>query len=295
MFGSAEIKESVTYSAPGEGRTLHLGIEEQGTIGVRFTDNGHVIFFNTDSGNIVHDESLDLPARISSISSNIDLVVLGLENGSALAVQYKFDLSYPNDVRTLTPRLEFPLGKELLLLDESEQALTQVVIQLNEDGIGLAATTADNRLVSARYLREESFISEEVSTELESRSELPFKNAISSIVLTPALEHLYAASAGGTLTDYSLDEDGFDGDKTEYILKHEITRLQLLLCGSSLMIGLDNGEVQQWMSVRKDGGRELTYIRNFHANEKAVTYIATEQQRKGFAVSDTQGDITLYY
>ena len=295
MFGSAEIKESVSYSAPGEGKTLHLGLEEQGTIGVRFTDNGHVIFFNTDSGEIVHDQDLDLPASISSVSSNLDLVVLGLENGSALAVQYKFDLSYPDDVRTLTPRLEFPLGKGLLMLDESEQALTQVVIQLNEDGVGLAATTADNRLVSARYLREESFISEEVSTELESRSELPFENAISSIVLTPALDHLYAATAGGTLIDYSLDEDGFDGNKTEYNFKNEITHLKLLLGGSSLMVGLENGEVQQWMSVRKDGGRELTFIRNFHNNKQAVTTIATEQQRKGFAVADTQGDITLYY
>ncbi|MBE9559458.1 MAG: phosphate ABC transporter permease, partial [Proteobacteria bacterium] len=184
MFGSAEIQESVSYIAPGEGKTLHLGLEEQGTIGVRFTDNGHVIFFNTDSGGIVLDEQLDLPARISSVSSNLDLVVLGLENGSALAVRYKFDLSYPDDVRTLTPRLEYPLGEELLLLDESEQVLTQIVVQLNEDGAGLAATTGDKRLVSVRYLREESFISEEVTTELESRSELAFESSINSITLT---------------------------------------------------------------------------------------------------------------
>jgi len=295
MFGSAEIREEAAYTAPGEGKTLHLGLEEQGTIGVRFTDNGHVIFFNTDSSNIVRDETLKLPARISSISSNLDLVILGLENGSALAVRYKFDLSYPDDIRTLTPRLEYPLGKEPLLLDESKQALTQVVIQLNDDGAGLAATTADNRLVSARYLREESFISGEISTELESRSELALENNITSITLTPALDHLYAATIGGTLIDFSLDEDGFNGDKVKYNFKHEITRLQLLLGGNSLMVGMDNGEVQQWMSVRKDGGRELTFIRNFSNNEQSITYIATEQQRKGFAVADTQGDITLYY
>jgi len=295
MFGSAEIRENIFYAAPGGGKTLHLGLEEQGTIGVRFTDNGHIIFFNTDSGNIVRDESLELPARISSVSSNLDLVVLGLENGSALAVQYKFDLSYPDDIRTLTPRLEFPLGEEPLLLDESGHTLTQIVIQLNEDDAGLAATTDDNRLVSARYLREESFISEEVTTELKSKSELIAESNINSITLTPALDHLYAAAEGATLIDYSLDEDGFNGDKVKINFKHEITRLQLLLGGTSLMVGLDNGEVQQWMSVRKDGGRELIFIRNFHKNEQAITYIATEQQRKGFAVADTKGDITLYY
>ncbi len=295
MFGSAEIRQEASYTAPGEGRTLQLGLEEQGTIGVRFTDNGHIIFFDTDSGKIIHDESLLLPAHISSVTSNLDLVVLGLEDGSALVVRYKFDLSYPDDVRTITPRLEFPLGEEPLLLDESGQALTQIVIQLNEDGAGLVATTADNRLVSTRYLREESFISGEVSTELESRSGLILENDITSITLTPALDHLYAATIGGTLIDYSLDEDGFDGDQAKYRFEHEITRLKLLLGGTSLMVGLDNGEVQQWMSVRKDGGRKLTFIRDFHKNRQAVTSIATEQQRKGFAVADTQGNITLYY
>lgn len=295
MFESAEIKESVSYTAPGEGKTVHLGLEEQGTIGVRFTDSGQVIFFNTESGDIVHHEDLKLSARVSSVSANLDLVVLGLENGSALAVRYKFDLSYPKDVRTLTPRLEYPLGSELLVLDESGEALSQIVIQLSDDVVGLAATTIDNRLVSARYLREESFISEEISTELESNSELTFENTINAIVLTPSLDHLYAATAGGILTDYSLDEDGFDGDKREYRFKHEISRLKLLLGGSSLMVGMDNGEVQQWMSVRKEEGRELTFIRNFHNNSLAITSIATEQQRKGFAVADTAGDITLYY
>ena len=295
MFGSADINEEVSYAAPGTGKTIHLGLEEQGTIGVRFTDNGHVYFFDTASSNIVLDESLNLPAAVSSVSSNLDLVVLGLEDGSAMAVRYKFDLSYPDDTRTITPRLEFPLGEEPLVLDDSKHALSHIVIQLNEDAAGLAAATDDNRLVSARYLREESFISGEISTELESRSELALENPVTSIALTPTLDHLYAAVKGGTLIDYSLNEDGFDNDTAEYHFEHEISRLQLLLGGNSLMVGMDNGEVQQWMSVRKDGGRELTFIRNFHKNQQTVSYIATEQQRKGFAVSDTSGDITLYY
>ena len=295
MFGSAEIKEVFTYTAPGEGETLHLGLEEQGTIAVRFTDKGHVVFFNTDSGNIILDKNLDLPSRISSVASNLDFVVLGLEDGSVLAVRYKFDLSYPDDVRTLTPRLEYPLGETRLSLDETGQALTQIAIQLNEDGAGLAATTDDKRLVFARYLREESFISGDITTELESRAELPFEKDVNAISLTPGLDHLYVAKKEGVLLDYSLDEDGFGSEPSEYRFAHEISRIKLLLGGSSLMVGLANGEVQQWMSVRKEGGRVLTFIRNFHENNQAIIAIATEQQRKGFAVANTAGDITLFY
>lgn len=295
MFESAKIKESASYVTPGEAKTLHLGLEEQGTIAVRFTDDGHIVFFDAISGATVLDKSLDLPAKITSVSSNLDIVVLGLEDGRALAVRYKFDLSYPDNVRTLTPRLEYPLGKALLLLDDSEQALTNIVIQLNTDGAGLAATTSDNRLVFTSYTREESFISEEITTTLESKSELAFETRINSIALTPTLDHLYTATEGGIVVDFPLDEDGFGSNRDEYKLKHEITRIQLLLGGSSLLIGLENGEVQQWMSVRKEHGRELTFIRNFHENIQAVSTIASEQYRKGFAVADIDGDITLYY
>jgi len=295
MFGSADIDESASYAAPGGARTLHLGLEEQGTLGVRFTDDGRIIFFETRSGDVVKEENLALPASISSVAANLDLVVLGLENGMVMAVRYKFDLSYPNDVRTLTPALEYPLGESLLVLDESKQALTHISVQLNEDNVGLAATTSDNRLVFARYLREESFISEEVTTELESRAEISFERSISAIALTPALNHLYVATQDGILQDFALDEDGFDINTSEYHFKHEISHIKLLLGGSSLLVSLTNGEVQQWMSVRKDDGRELAFIRNFKNDMSAITTVATEQQRKGFAVADNQGEITLYY
>ena len=296
MFESAEIKESTSFTISGEDKTLHLGLEEQGTLGVSFTENGHIIFFDTNSGHTILDKALDLPAKITSVASNLDLVVLGLEDGSAFAVQYKFDLSYPDNKRTLTPRLEYPLGEELLLLDDTKQALTHIVVQLNADGAGIAATTIDNRLVFTRYTREESFISEEITTELESRSELAFDTRINSIALTPGLDHLYAAAKDGVLFDFALDSDGFtDNGRDEYNFKHEISQIKLLLGGSSLLVGLENGEVEQWMSIRTDSGRELTFIRNFHENTHAISAMAIEQQRKGFSVGDIQGNITLYY
>ncbi len=295
MFESAEMSEEHSYRVTGEARVMHLGLEEQGTMGVRFMDNGNVVFFKSGSGEIVKDVNLNLSAKISSISFNLDRVILGLDNGYVKIVRYGFDLSYPNDIRTITPVLEFPLGEELILLDESKKALIQIDIQINEEGLGIVARTLDNRLVYARYQQEESFISEEVTIELESRSERSFEETISSIVLTPALDHLYAAIDGGVLRDYSLDEEGFNDNHTDYKIRKNITELKLLLGGTSLLIGLENGEVQQWMSVRHEHGRVFTFIRNFHETQYPVTEIAIEQQRKGFAVADEKGEITLYY
>ncbi len=295
MFESAEVKQSQSYAATGTGKTLLLGLEEQGTMGVRFTDSGQVIFFNTENGEAIKSIDLLLPAKISSASANLNQVILGLENGRVMVLKYVFNLSYPNNVRTLTPALEFPLGKDLLLLDESENPLNQIHLQMNEDGVGLVAETSDKRLVFARYLLEESFITQEITTELESRSEQIFENTIRSLVLAPALDHVYTAMDGGILRDYVLDEDGFDSNFADYKIKQPITQLQLLLGGNSLLIGLKNGEVQQWMSVRNKHGRELAFIRNFTNSKQPVAEISTEHQRKGFAVAASDGDITLYY
>ncbi len=295
MFASADIKEGHTYTLAGEGKTVFVGLEEQGGMAVRFTDTGDVTFFYADTGKPVKSVNLNLPAKVSSVSSNLNQVVLGLENGSVKLVKYDFELSYPNDVRTLTPVLSYPIGEDLLVLDESAKALKEIDIQINDDGLGLAGKTSDQRLVFARYQQEESFITEEITTELAARSVRKFDKKINAIILSPALDHLYVALDGGILRDYSLDEDGFDEKYQDYNIHQNITRIKLLLGGSSLLIGLENGEIQQWMSVRKEHVRMLTFIRGFHASNSPITEISTEQQRKGFAVADTKGEITLYY
>lgn len=106
---------------------------------------------------------------------------------------------------------------------------------------------------------------------------------------------MYAASADGVLLHYRIDQQGIELAPREIPFEQPISQMQLLLGGNSLLVGLENGEVQQWMLVRTDTSEELTYIRNFHEALVSVENIETEQRRKGFAVADRQGGVTLYY
>jgi len=315
MFESAEMQQTAQFIVPvgtvqsanaadaDTGKTLLLGLEEQGDMAVRFSDSGDVIFFETATGKLVMSEKLQLPAAITSASNSLDRVVLGLANGRVLLLRYAFELSYPDNIRTLTPVLEYPLGKEPLLLDDASQPLIHVAIQFNTEGAGLVAVTADNRLVFARYIREESFISEEISSELASKSERALGKGVDKVVtaiaLTPDLAHLYVSTAVGILHDYPLDDEGLSFSPVNYEFEHKINRLALLLGGTSLLVGLETGEVQQWMPVNeKAAGRStkvLAFIRAFHESTQALSFIAPEQRRKGFAVADSAGTITLYY
>lgn len=181
------------------------------------------------------------------------------------------------------------------MLDESAQPIEKITFQISSDSVGLAGVTADKRLLFARYSKQTSFITEEVTIELESRVEQQFSTSISDIALKPDLGNLYAASADGILMHYRIDQQGIELAPREIPFEQPITQMRLLLGGNSLLVGLENGEVQQWMLVRTEINEELTYIRNFHEALVSVESIETEQRRKGFAVADRQGGITLYY
>lgn len=295
MFESADMQQQHQYAAPGDGKTLLLGLEEQGSMAVRFTDQGEAIFFDTTSGEIRLQQKLPVNSAISSVASSLNRIVLGLVDGTALIVKYSFEVSYPDNQRRLTPQLTFPLGEQAMLLDESAMPIEKIAFQMTSDSVGLAGVTADKRLLFVRYSKETSFITEEVTIELDTRFEQAFSTVISALALKPDLAHLYAASADGLLLDYRINQQGIELTPREIPIGQSITQLTLLLGGNSLLVGLQNGEVQQWMQVRTEAGSELTFIRNFHEALISVESIQTEQRRKGFAVADRQGGITLYY
>ncbi len=295
MFGSAEVSMKTAYAAPGSGNTLQIALEEKGEMAVRFSDDGHIVFFDTASANIVSDTALDLPAPITSSTISGNTVALGLQNGQVIVVRYVFEVSYPNDVRALTPVLEYPMGEEAQDLDEQGRALRQITMQFNDDLVGIAAVTDDKHLVYAGYVREESFLSGEITTEKAFVDTRPFSGEFSDMQLTPTLEHLYVILDKTSLQDYHLNDEGFEEDIDEYPLEQPASTVNLLLGGNSLLIGMQNGEVQQWMSVRTEIGRTLKMIRNFTSNPDAITSIAPEHERKGFATGDSTGHVVIYY
>jgi len=57
----------------------------------------------------------------SAACPNTGIVASGLSNGQALAVQYRYRMIFPCDVRVIMPGIDFPLGQELLTLHPAER------------------------------------------------------------------------------------------------------------------------------------------------------------------------------
>ena len=158
--------------------------------------------------------------------------------------------SYGNDVRKLTPVLEYPLGEEPVVLDEDGSALQKLAFTVTDDAIGIAAVTEDNRLIYAKYTQQQSFLDDSITTELESSSVHQMKKSVQSLSLTPNMQYLYVVAGEDNLLQFDIATHGFDEAPVIRHFKTTISDMRLLLGGSSVLVGLDNGEIQQWMQVR---------------------------------------------
>jgi phosphate transport system permease protein len=304
LFRGAEMHVAQRFTAPGGGATLHLAIEEQAEIGTRFNDEGHVVFFSTENGRVILDEPLKLPpkSRITSHAAaapSSQFVALGLSNGQVIAVKTAFATTFPDGRRHIAPRLEFPLGTAPIKMDKRGRAITSLAAQASGDNFTLVATTDDQRMLLTTFEREEAFLGE--TGELTAVTiELPRSGEeVTRLLLDPEHRLLYVVERSGFLSRWNIADKS--KPKVEERLNvadpgTQVTAMQFLSGGISLLVGLSNGTVAQWFPVRdKLGNTSLTRIRAFKETSAPITGIAPEFARKGFVAADQNGYLTLYH
>ena len=310
MFRPAHIEGIASFSAPGDSQaeTLLYAMEEQREVGLRVTTHNQVdakaVFFDAKNGQVR--ESFDLPlpsgAEVSSVSAgdpSTRTMALGLSTGNALLFQHEYKVSYPNDVRLITPFIHYPLGEEPILVDSLGQSIKQLTVQSLEDESTFVALMEDMRVIMVHVLAEESMLSDEVEL-TRTDSIIPAHSAgIEFIKLDIEARELYIADDKGFIYYFDVS------DKSEPRLVQKvsavadgvkITSLEFLSGGISILVGDSAGRISQWFPVRdKENNYTLELIRSFEEQEYPITAIASEYFRKGFAAVDDHGGIGLYH
>jgi phosphate transport system permease protein len=302
---SMEKVQQFNLPAPTAGQTLHLAAEEKNEVGVRFTQQAHAVFFDLKQGTILSDNLLPIPkgtlvTSFAVADSATDIVAFGLNNGQALVVKHTYDISYPNDIRVITPRLEYPLGKKPIVLDQQGKALKHLDVQVGEEESTLVAVTTDNRLVLSNLIPQEAW-DDEASIEFETENaqlSLP-EVAITHLLLDKAQRLVYVADSQGQIARFDIR------NKSEFELlqrlrvveiDQQITALEFLTGDISLLIGDSKGRISQWFAVRDENNNNvLTKIRQFEQQAAPIVGLATEERRKGFVAADQMGQIGVYH
>ncbi|SCZ57248.1 ABC transporter permease subunit [Thiohalomonas denitrificans] len=303
LFLPASIAKLNSYPVPGGtgAESLHVALEESATMAVRYTSGGDAVFFDTDSGKV----NTTIPLwegdvrGIAVDSTGSGLVALGLEDGSALVVKHRFNVSYPDDVRTLTPQIEYPYGPEPLRIADDGVLLKQLVLTDTDRRLLLAGAGDDGRVRLAAFDKKSSFISDEVTLKRSAGIIEAAGVAPAFVRVSPNQKRLYVAGEDGTLLHYGV-QDPRKPELLETVAMTdngvELTSLEFLLGGFSLLAGDSEGRLSQWFPVRDEQNRyHLERIRGFEFQEAPITAIEPEERRKGFLASDSEGRLGIYH
>ncbi len=307
LFKPASMEQTSSFEIPAAsaGKTLYMAMEEQAEIGVRFTDNAHVVFFRIANGSVISDTPLDIPAgtTVTSFATGISssaIVAYGLSNGQALVLRHAYKVTYPNDVRKITPSIEYPLGDKLITLDGKGHSLVKLAVQSNDDNATVVAATDDTRLLLTSFTKETSFLDDSV-TLVQQDMELPHTlSRIAYILLNQEQRFLYVVDATDELAFFDITNK-----EQPRLIQHEqlvadnhrqITSIRFLTGSISLIVGQSDGTLVQWFPVRDEQNHvTLRRIRSFDSQQAPITGIAAEYGRKGFLTADARGQIGIYH
>jgi len=308
LFGSAEMEKTTSYPLPAatQGKTLHLAIEEQNQVGVRFTDTAKAIFFNINNGQVIEEVNIALPknTQISSFSTSHlakGIVTFGLSNGQAIFAQHKYKTRHLMDGKKIIPSLIYPLGKTPIEIDSKGRALTHIGLMHDEEKATFVAYTDDDRLLLNQLIFDDELINEDDAEAVEFDStqvEIPNIQHASKLLIDTAQSLLYVAHNNSEVSLIDIDDlDDIRVIERKRVVSDDakLTNITFLTGEISLLIGDDKGRLSQWFPVQKETGLSLSHIRDFDSQHSAITDIVTEQRRKGFAAIDDKGQLAVYH
>ena len=283
------------------GKPLMIALEEQNLVGMRVSNRGQALFFDTKTGDELKRVDLPLPAgtQVSSISADqpgSPLVVLGLSNGQALVFDHTYKITYPDNRKTINSAIGYPYGQAPFTLDDQGRPLDHVSLSVNGDTLVLAGSTGSHLQVLS-LTREENMMTGEVSTE-QARIDLPqMTEAVKAIYIDPRQQWVYVLNGRANADVFSLREKNLNG---RYKLLEdgnaEITASAQLVGGISLILGDSKGGLSQWFMARDpDGEQRFKQIRTFQLGKAAVVQIDAEERRKGFIALDSEGKLGVFH
>jgi phosphate transport system permease protein len=301
-----KVSDWQSYEIPGgsSGRTVYLSSEEQREIGARFTDQGVVRFFNLRDGAPRGEVKIKLPEGVSITSfaagdAHQYVAAYGLSDGRALVVKQTYDVTFDADnKRVIKPGIEYPLGEAPVVLDEARSPLRRLAIQNKDDATTLTALTDDGRLLLVGLTATKSFTGA-VSIERSASTLAGVEGEISHLIIEVKQRELYIGHGGKFVTHFDITDKAAPRllQKQQVVADGEnLTALNILSGGFSLIAGTDKGNLGQWFLVRDaKNNYTLTHIRDFKPMAGKITTIAPEYYRKGFVAGDNQGNVGLYY
>ena len=148
-----------------------------------------------------------LTKKITAVSSGdpeSGVMVIGTVDGVAYLLKTNYEISYPNDVRKITPSIIYPAGELPLKIDEKNQPILKISGQFAEENGAIAAVTSDNRLLMTYISVSSSFLSDELDISYETVKVTDITNPVSFLKLDVNQNTLVLVTSDGVMSTYDV-------------------------------------------------------------------------------------------
>ncbi|WP_373019447.1 ABC transporter permease subunit [Thiomicrorhabdus sp.] len=304
LFVPATVEKHAQYGIPGtqNEKTLYYGMDEYQETALRFTASGKLFGFDVANGKQISLDSLPLSGQhitsFTVVSEIGNVLAFSLSDGTVLIAKYGYDVSYPNNVRTITPKVEYPFGEEAIEL--ASAPIEKLAVKQNDSDLVFAyKELGSDQIVIKQFSKIESMLSDTITLEEGYVGAFESKNAADWLELDGSMRNLYVISKDGVADYYNLSDI-----ESPALVQHvnmlpsgeHLTTVRFLLGDYSLMLGTDKGNVIQWFPVRDNNNDFAIHeIRSFKVGDSPIHSIAIEKNRKGFATTDASGQFNLYH
>ncbi len=275
--------------ATAERYTKLVDVSENGEVYLRISADGIVEYFDSATGAPVAAYDLDTQIKHAErLYPTVDTYLLIDTLDQVHFIRSQYIVSFQDDIRVLTPRLDFPFGRNPLAMQYTR------AIDAHLHDTELVIVGAVETALEIYFFRGvEPGLNLGTSSRVELKTAVPGKH----LVLGPRNEWLTVVADSGQIEVLDIKPLNalsriFQGRITEE--DTQLTAVMGVLGRYSLIAADDKRRLTQWSLLRRQSGTRLENLRELTLESPAVRLVS-EPRRKGFLALEQSGLATLLY
>ena len=307
LISSASVDKREYFEKFSSENTVKVvDIDEYAEVSFEILSDGLARFYRVGENEVVLSQMVAddflLDERITVVKKGdpaSNVYVFATDKGRVGLIKAEYNLTYPQNVRVVAPTITYPIGKGLLALDPKKEAIKVLSGQFFDDRGVIAASTQAGTLFLADILVENNMFSDGVNIESNIYEVKDTKSNVRDIEIDIDLQDLVTIDDFGVLSLFNISEP----EKVSIVDRvsavgpeEEVTAMEFLSSGISIILGTSKGDLQQWFAVRDQNNLySLKKIRAFDSMPGSIVKISPEYYRKSFGVLDSVGNIGIYH
>lgn len=275
--------------------SLLVDVSENGDAVFRVAANGHLEFYDAENGTPLAAFSIDQPAtEARRVYPNVDLYTVRDESDGLWFAQTRYVVNFAGEVRTLTPKLDFPFGVTPIPLPGGTVAYDT---QFADGVLTIAALHEPANGDPTLRLTQYKGVEPGYPLRQPKQVDVPLARSYAHAWLGPRAQWLYLLGNDGELQVIGISPIA---TPQSYLSAKVLppgttmTAAAPLLGRYSLAIADSDGQIGQWVLLRDEVGYRISSVRRFEIDEPAQSIIV-EPRRKGFATLDAAGTLKVLY